>query len=348
MKARAGQSAVDPILRRPLRGRMWMVGAALLWSSSGLFVKAPIFAPWPPEARGLLLAFWRAVFAGVVFLPLVRRPRFDWLLIPLGACFTIMSLSYLTSMSLSTAANAIWLQYMAPWWVFLLGVMVFKERATGRDLVPLGFGLAGVGTIVGFEFFWVTRPDVIGVGCGLLSGITYALVVLLMRRLRDEDPMWLVALNQWIVVIVTLPLVLRLGVWPTAGQLGLLAVFGPFQMALPYVLMICALRTISSHEAVAIGLLEPVCVPVWVLLVWGEVPAWWTVAGAGMILTGLVLRYALLERVALGRMLPETTVPTAASIEAQTSGAESEPPARAPLRPSAEAPARQSGDGGIG
>jgi len=296
VNGRAGQSAGEMVLRGRLRGRLWMVGAALLWSCGGLFVKAPLFAPWPPEVRGLLLAFWRAVFAGVVFLPMVRRPRFRWSLVPLGACFTVMSLTYLTSMSLSTAANAIWLQYMAPWWVFLLGVVVFKERATRRDLVPLGFGLAGVATIVGFEFFWVSRPDVLGVGCGLVSGVTYALVVLLMRRLRDEDPIWLVALNHWLVVIVTLPLVLRLGIWPTAGQLGLLAFFGPLQMALPYVLMLWALRKVSSHEAVAIGLLEPVCNPLWVLLVWGEVPDWWTVAGAGMIMTGLLLRYGVLER----------------------------------------------------
>lgn len=308
MNRHARQSAATAIGRHRSCGRAGMVAAALLWSTSGLFVKAPVFAPWPPEARGLLLAFWRAVFAGLVFLPLVRRPRFDWLLIPLGVCFAAMSLTYLTSMSLSTAANAIWLQYMAPWWVFLLGVLVFKERATRRDLVPLFFGLAGVGTIVGFEFFWVARPDVIGVGCGLLSGVCYALVVLLMRCLRDEDPLWLVALNHWVVVAVTLPFVLRLGTWPTVGQFGLLAVFGPLQMALPYVLLIRALRAISSHEAVAIGLLEPVCNPLWVLAVWSEVPAWWTVAGGGMILTGLVLRYALFERGPAGHILAEGAV----------------------------------------
>ncbi|HEV3137158.1 MAG TPA: hypothetical protein VGZ26_04625, partial [Pirellulales bacterium] len=56
-------------------GRLWIVLAAVMWSSSGLFAKAPIFDTWPAETRGVLLAFWRALFAGLLLLPLVRRPR---------------------------------------------------------------------------------------------------------------------------------------------------------------------------------------------------------------------------------------------------------------------------------
>ena len=42
----------------------------------------------------------------------------------------------------------------------------------------------------------------------------------------------------------------------------------------------------------------------WVLLVWGEVPAWWTVAGAALILAGLLLRYFVLSRLAKRSPLP--------------------------------------------
>jgi len=45
--------------------------------------------------------------------------------------------------------------------------------------------------------------------------------------------------------------------------------------------------------ATGIGLLEPVFVPVWVFLAWGHKPAWWTLVGGGLILIGLVVRYAL-------------------------------------------------------
>jgi drug/metabolite transporter, DME family len=270
-----------------------MLAAAILWSSSGLFAKAPLFTDWPADTRGPLLAFWRAVFAALVLAPLVRRPRWRRELVPLGAVFAGMNITYLTAMTLSTAANAIWLQSTAPWWVFLIGVVLLREPVVRRDLVPLGFALAGVATILAFELQGQARA---GVLCGLASGVCYASVVVFLRRLRHEDTAWLVALSHAATVLVLLPWVVGQGIWPSAGQLLVLAGFGAFQMAVPYMLLLRALRAISSQEAVAIGLVEPVLMPLWVYLVWHEVPAAWTTAGALMILAGLVLRYLVLER----------------------------------------------------
>src|SRR4051812_31702837 len=92
-----------------LRGRLLVVAAAILWSTSGFFIKAPFFADFP----GPVLAFWRAAFAGLAMIPLVRRPRFHVAMIPMVGCFAAMSYSYITSMSLmsaSSAGNALWLQ----------------------------------------------------------------------------------------------------------------------------------------------------------------------------------------------------------------------------------------------
>ena len=66
-------------LREP--ARLLIVAAAVLWSTSGFFVKSPQLAGWPGPA----LAFWRAGFACVVLWPLVRRPQWSWKLIPAAA-----------------------------------------------------------------------------------------------------------------------------------------------------------------------------------------------------------------------------------------------------------------------
>ncbi len=278
-----------------LVGRLSALAAALFWSSSGLFAKAPLFDDWTDSTRGPLLAFWRALFAGLVLLPLVRRPRWKKLLLPLGVCFTGMNVTYLTAMTLTTAANAIWLQSLAPWWVFLCAVFLFRQPVVRRDLIPLGFGLVGVGTILLFEMGGEAK---LGVTCGVLSGVCFAGVVVLMQQLRDENRAWLISLNHLVAAAVLLPWVLWIDVWPSPTQLLVLAAFGTFQMAIPYLLLIRALRTISSQEAVAIGLIEPMLMPVWVLLVWHEVPAWWTIAGAALILVGLLLRYLLVPLLA--------------------------------------------------
>ena len=282
-----------------LAARLWVVVAALMWSTSGLFARAPLFDDWPKADCGLILAFWRAAFAALVLLPLIRRPKWNVRLVPMTICFTVMCVTFLTAMTRTTAANAIWLQASSPWWAFLLAVLIFREPVARRDLIPLGFGVLGVGMILWFEL--VVHPqDTTGVLCGLGAGVSYACVVLFMRRLRDQTSAWLIALNHLVATVVMLPWVLRVGIWPSPAQLAVLACFGIFQMAIPYVLVSRALRTISSQEAIGICLIEPVLTPVWVL-VWGDVPASWTIAGASLILVGLVLRYVVFEWVAAGR-----------------------------------------------
>ena len=281
-----------PAAPSKLAGRLWILAAALMWSSCGLFVKAGVFDDWSPGMQGPLLAFWRALFAGLVLVPMIRRPRWNVYLVPLTACFTVMSVAYLVAVTRTTAANAIWLQATSPWWVFLLSVFLFREPVARRESIPLLFGLLGVGTIL---FFEIQGQAKLGVVCGLASGITYAAVVLFMRKLRHENPAWLVALCHLVAATVILPWVLFLGVWPSPGQLAVLVGFGVFQMAIPYVFLIRGLRHVSGQEAVAIALLEPVLMPLWVFLLGWETPRWWTVAGAALILVGLVLRYVVWE-----------------------------------------------------
>jgi DME family drug/metabolite transporter len=270
------------------RGRLWVALAAVMWSSSGLFAKATTFEVWPPESRGLVLAFWRALFAGVLLLPAVRRPKWDARLIPLCIAFAVMNVMYLSSMTLTTAANAIWLQSTAPWWVFLVGVVVLREPFPRSERIPLVVGGLGMAIILWYELAGQAQ---VGVLLGLVSGFAYAGVVLSLRALRGLETFWIVAVAHLFTALAIFPLVVYVDVWPSLGQLPILAGFGLFQMALPYVFFARGLRSITSQEATGIGLLEPILLPLWVYLAWGEAPAPWTLVGGGLILIGLVLRY---------------------------------------------------------
>jgi drug/metabolite transporter (DMT)-like permease len=269
-----------------------VLAAALMWSTGGLFAKLPVWDDWDLAVRGSLFAFWRAFFAALVLAPTIRRPRMSRLLLPLALIFTVMNVTYLVSMTQTTAANAIWLQSTAPWWVFLLSISLFRERVARRELIPLVFGGLGVGTILAFE---IRGHAQLGVVCGLASGVTYALVLVFLRKLRAEDPAWLVALNHAVAALILLPWILYVGLWPSPGQLLVLAAFGALQMGIPYTFMLRGLRSISAQEAAAIALIEPVLNPLWVFLLGLETPAWWTVVGAGLILMSLLLRYVFLD-----------------------------------------------------
>lgn len=291
MNLRAAISAHYP--SGQFAGRLCVLTAALLWSSSGLFAKAPIFDDWPAASRGIHLAFWRASFAVLVLLPAIRRPRWRWELVPLSVTFALMNATYLTAMTLTTAANAIWLQNTCPWWVFLLSVFIFRQKPDPREFIPLAFGMLGVGVILAHE---IHGQMGLGVALGLCSGVFYAGVVVLMARLHVENSAWLVAVAHIVAALSLAPLALTSGIWPTAGQFAVLAAFGALQMAVPYLCLIHGLRTISGQEAVAIGLIEPLALPLWVFLMWGECPAYWTIIGGVLILLGLALRYGYSAR----------------------------------------------------
>ena len=246
---------------------------------------------WP--VRGPLLAFWRTTFACVLLFPLVRRPHWTMKLIPTTLIFAAMSAAFLTAMTKTNAANAIWLQNTAPVWIFVVGVLVLGDVVHRRDFWLLGFALAGVGLILCFE---LQGQSIDGTVYGLLGGLTYAGVVISLRWLRHEDSAWLVAMNHFVTGVVLLPYIIYLGIWPSAGQLAFLCAFGIFQMGLPYWLFARGLKGIPGHEASGLVLLEPILVPVWVFLAWRneasyERPAWWTLVGGSLILFGLLCRY---------------------------------------------------------
>jgi len=286
------------------RGRLLIVATAVLWSTSGLFAKAPLLDNLPVDneallpVRGSLLTFFRALFAGLILLPWIRRPQWSWSLAPAAGIFAVMNITIVTALTLTTAANAVWLQATAPMWVFLVGVVALHERMVRRDLALFLFCTAGVATILWFEIGAARASNgaVSGVALGLISGVCYAGVILSLRRLRDFDPVWLIALFHLVAAAVLAPWIVWQGVWPSWSQTAWLAAFGIVQMGVPYVLFARGVRAIAGHEAAFIALLEPLLVPAWVFLAWRhtaayQAPAWGTLLGGGLILVGLASRY---------------------------------------------------------
>ncbi len=285
------------VFRQAVLPRLMIVAAAVLWSISGLFVKNDLFASWPEQVRGGLLAFWRALFAAVVLLPFVRQLRWRVGLVPMSLCFVGMNICYLTSMTWTTAANAIWLQSTAPMWVCVLSWWIFGTRVARRDLLPLVLCTGGIGLILFYELqapgAW-QGPGPAGVALGLASGVFYAGAVMALHHLRSENTIYLVALNHLVSATVLLPFVLWVGIWPDPKQLLYLVAFGALQMGIPYLLFVRGLRRVPSQEATLLGLLEPVLVPLWVHFVLNNPETrWWSLAGGGLILLGLLVRYGV-------------------------------------------------------
>ncbi len=266
----------------------------MLWSTSGFFAKAPWFDAWPEDVRGLMLAFWRSFFAVLVLIPMIRRPAWRWPMLPMLICFPLMVWSFMSAMVYGPAANAIWLQYLAPAWVLIGGLVLLKEKVTGGDVQMFSFCIAGVLLILVMEMR--SGSSLYPTTMGIISGVAFAVVVLSLRAMPDADPAWLITLSHGATALVLSPWVWQREEVISPMSYLALGLFGVFQMSVPYVMFARALRSTPSPEASVLSLIEPILVPIWVFIAWRhhpsyDAPQWWTWAGGGLILLGLLCRY---------------------------------------------------------
>lgn len=269
-------------------GRRCVLAAAVLWSISGVLAKT---IDLPPVA----IAFYRSFFAGLALLPFT--PTRNWVFRPAmilsAPAFAGMIGAYLFAIKTTTAANAIFLQCSATFWLVPASALILRERPDRRAL--LGIGIAGIGITAIVAFGYDGRPgEGWGVGLALLSGIMYAVVVLTLRGLRRLDPIWLSAVNNLGGALVLGAGTLAAGMtipWPSSRDLLILLVFAVIQMAIPYALFARGLRELDAADAGLIGLLEPVLNPIWVALILHEYPAPATQIGGAFLLAGVAVRY---------------------------------------------------------
>ena len=189
------------------RGKLLVVAAALLWSTSGAFVKSPPLAAIPQEARGPLLACFRALSAAAVLALFVRPRHVRWrpMLVPFVVSFATMNVLFVTALTRTTAAAAIFLQYTGTGWAFLLSALFLGEPLCRRNLAALGCALLGIWWIVAGD--WTTE-NYGGNWLALASGAGYGGVIVSLKWLRDEDSAWLVTLCHAAAGLILLPGVL--------------------------------------------------------------------------------------------------------------------------------------------
>jgi drug/metabolite transporter (DMT)-like permease len=265
-----------------------VLAAGILWSLSGVVTKKLPLEP-------LTIALYRGLFAGLALLPFVpaRKRVFRPVMIPLGLIFGAMTGCYLGAVKLTTAANAIFLQYTATFWVVPLGLVFLRERPDRHARVGIALAMIGIALIVGWGYDG--RPDEWkGIVLGVASGLGFALVATGMRGLRDLDSIWLSAVyNLFGAVALGIGIGLsgRAVGLPSAAQAIVLLAFGVIQMAIPYVLFAKGLQEVGTAEAGLIALVEPILNPIWVVLVVGEKPAFPTLIGGCLLLSGVAYRY---------------------------------------------------------
>jgi DME family drug/metabolite transporter len=276
------------------RGALLVALAALLWSSSGLFIKVlPLGA--------LQIACVRSIVAALTIALVVRLrggrpfPKPDPLSLACAASYAGVLILFVSATKLTTAANAIFLQFSAPIYLVFLEPRMTGRVLRARDLVAVGLCLAAMGLFfVGRLGLGSLMGNLMGVASGLCLAL-FSLTLKLQRNRRpDVDPISAILLGNLLVALLCAPLALP-GFHPTLSQAGILLYLGVFQIGLAYLLFNAGMRHLSATAAVVTGTLEAVLNPVWVFLGMGERPSAWALLG-GLLILGTIGWYTLLPR----------------------------------------------------
>ncbi len=274
-----------------LANRRWLAVVALiicaaLWSLNGPLIKLLDHE----HVSGVTIACYRSLLGGMVFalfarrrLGTLRHVRPVWPIVTV-VTFTVMTASFVIANTMTSAANAIILQYTSPIWVFLLSPLLLDERPGRVEGLVLLIAMAGVAAI------FTGSPDTSSAGLlvALASGLGYGTLTVLLRRLRPVSPFVVAALNALGSGLLLLPAVMIRGHFGlTAHQWTLMLVLALVQFTAPYVLFSWALQNIEAYRAALIVLLEAVLNPLWTYLIIAEVPATATLLGGPLILLGV-------------------------------------------------------------
>jgi len=274
-----------PELSERQKGIVLLAAASVLWSSGGLLIK---LIDW----NTMSIVGARSLLALPVLLVVVRHPRFTWSRAQIGAalCCAATMILFVAATRMTTAANAILLQYTSPIYIALFGAWFLGERATFLDWITIAAVMAGMAL---FFLGQLTIAGAWGNVLAIASGVTMAWLAMFLRKQKRGSPLESVMLGNIIAAIIGVPFMIRSAPRSPASWMGLI-LLGVFQLGLPYVFFTAAIKHVAALEASLITVIEPILNPIWVLILVGEKPAPWTILG-GMIVLGSITGRGILR-----------------------------------------------------
>ncbi|MDX2128798.1 MAG: DMT family transporter [Chloroherpetonaceae bacterium] len=281
-------------------GAILVVIAAILWSTGGVLIKSV-------SLDAFQISFWRSFFAIATIL-IIYKPNSissDKVTIFGSLAFASTLILFVLATKFTTAANAILLQYTAPIYILILSPFLLHEKPTVWQMLTITICFIGMGI---FFFEGISKEGFYGNVFALLSGISFALMTILLRKKKDERPIDVILLGSgWIVIICSSVVMWQASFNPkgllhedvymgfaisTADSIMVLAL-GVFQIGIPYLLFSKGIKTVKALDASLIGMLEPVLNPILVILFVGEKPSINAIIGGAIILIAVFLQSLL-------------------------------------------------------
>lgn len=271
-----------------MRHYLLIVLSMLIWSTWGLMIR---WLGLPP----IVVLFYTSLVSSII-VPVILKIKGEF---PTSACkgpwglFAALilaslgnNLTYFYSLAHTTVSNAVFTHYTAPVIVALFAPMLISERIQKVTLISLPIAVIGMTLIVaasgGLRLDGGHLP---GIAAGTASGVAYAAVIIVSRRLSQRLMHYRAMLALiWATAIITAPAVLSMDYQMHAGTALLLAAAGLLHASIAPLMYFNALRHVLAQHAAILGYIEPLAAIPLAFLFLSEQPPFTALIGGALIL----------------------------------------------------------------
>lgn len=266
-----------------------IAGAAILWGSVGVFLR------WVElPGREHFVVFIRSTISLCFLIALIyasgkreqlRPGRHPLLLLCSGALLTFHWVIFMKALNNLSIGDAEFITYLAPVFVAILAPLTLRERLEGATVVALLLALAGMFLIALTGQEGGTALNGPGILYALTAALSYALLLIILKKLRQDTPTLTITLYQTGVnAALLLPFCAFRDFEVSAGGWASLIILGTVHTALAGLVYVHAVRKVKAQHVGIIAYLEPLSAVVFGLAFLGEKPGWQDLAGGVLII----------------------------------------------------------------
>lgn len=283
----------------PIKGYLCVVGAAIMWASSGVAGKALFAGGITPfelvqirvTLSTLLLAIIFCLHERKVFRVRIKDLAYFFLLG--GVSMAFVQVAYFYAVSKIQVAAAVFLQYLAPILVAFFSICFWKERLTPTKLLSLVLSLAGCYLVVGGYNFHLLKMNRVGIFCGLSAALCFAGYTLVGEKVMQRYSPWTVLFYAFLFAAFTLHIISPPFQYLRAshgiGQWGWLIYISIIGTVIPFALFFMGINHIRSTRASITATLEPIAAGCLAYLFLGEGLAPLQIIGGAMVVGAIIL-----------------------------------------------------------
>jgi len=265
------------------RAVLLLAATAVLWSLGGVLIK------WVSLPSMAVAGFRSAIALPVLLIAFgTRTVNFSASQLIGGVSYAATVILFVCATKLTTAGNAILLQYTAPVYVALFSGWLLGEKIRWFDWAAIA------AVLFGMSLFFL---DELGSGgmtgniLAMVSGFSFASLVLFMRMQKEASPVGSVIIGNLLTASICLPWMVKS--MPGAADWFGLLLLGVFQLGLSYVCYAVAIKKVTAMEGILIPVLEPILNPLWAFFFLGERIGPWAFLGGVLVILSICLRGAM-------------------------------------------------------